>query len=211
MGTSASCVLAIPTAERRAFFVPQPRSVGGAEDLLVYTFWGDQVRKDLRHELTHALLHKRPQGRAAVGWDEGLARSITRCRPNGWDQRRPPGAGAARGVPAELPSSGRDVASGTARAAAADDACRLSRVVGLGPSDAARQARGEDHAAEVSAAAADHRHSRPAAARLAEVFPRPRRRWRNTWRSSPSPRPLINRERTTETQRTPRRTEEEKD
>src|SRR5262249_50738739 len=42
---------------RRAFFVAQPPRVGGAEDLLVYTFWGDRIRQDLRHELTHALLH----------------------------------------------------------------------------------------------------------------------------------------------------------
>ena len=43
--------------KRRAFFVAQPRSIGGAEDLLVYTYWGDRVKEDLRHELTHALLH----------------------------------------------------------------------------------------------------------------------------------------------------------
>src|SRR5205085_653856 len=40
---------------RRAFFIAQPR-VGG-EDLLVFTSWGDRVQQDLRHELTHALLH----------------------------------------------------------------------------------------------------------------------------------------------------------
>ena len=43
--------------ERRAFFVAQPRSIGGAEDLLVYTFWGERIQQDLRQELTHALLH----------------------------------------------------------------------------------------------------------------------------------------------------------
>src|SRR5262245_58646590 len=40
--------------KRRAFFVAQPRSVGGPEDRFVYTYWGDRVREDLQHELTHA-------------------------------------------------------------------------------------------------------------------------------------------------------------
>ena len=34
--------------ERRAFFVAQPRSIGGAEDLLVYTFWGERIQQDLQ-------------------------------------------------------------------------------------------------------------------------------------------------------------------
>src|SRR5262249_10125215 len=57
---------------RRAFFVAQPRSVGGAEDLMVFTFWGDNVRKDLRHELTHALLHSVLKD-VPLWLDEGLA------------------------------------------------------------------------------------------------------------------------------------------
>src|SRR5438132_3922227 len=36
--------------KRRAFFVAQPRAVGNTEDLLVYTFWGELVQQDLRHE-----------------------------------------------------------------------------------------------------------------------------------------------------------------
>jgi hypothetical protein len=61
--------------KRRAFFVAQPRSVGGAEDLLVYTFWEDRaerVRTDLRHELTHALLHSVLRD-VPLWLDEGLA------------------------------------------------------------------------------------------------------------------------------------------
>jgi Protein of unknown function (DUF1570) len=58
--------------KRRAFFVAQPRSVGGAEDLLVYTFWGDRIRQDLRHELTHALLHSVLKD-VPLWLDEGLA------------------------------------------------------------------------------------------------------------------------------------------
>lgn len=58
--------------KRRAFFVAQPRSLGGAEDLLVYTFWGDRVRQDLRHELTHALLHSVLKD-VPLWLDEGLA------------------------------------------------------------------------------------------------------------------------------------------
>lgn len=57
---------------RRAFFVAQPHSVGGTEELLVYTFWGESVRKDLRHELTHALLHCVLKD-VPLWLDEGLA------------------------------------------------------------------------------------------------------------------------------------------
>lgn len=58
--------------KRRAFFVAQPRSVGGVEDLLVYTYWGDRIREDLRHELTHALLHSVLKD-VPLWLDEGLA------------------------------------------------------------------------------------------------------------------------------------------
>jgi hypothetical protein len=58
--------------KRRAFFVAQPHSVGGAEDLLVYTFWGERIRQDLRHELTHALLHSALKD-VPLWLDEGLA------------------------------------------------------------------------------------------------------------------------------------------
>jgi hypothetical protein len=58
--------------KRRAFFVAQPRTVGGAEELLVFTFWGDRVRQDLRHELTHALLHSVLKD-VPLWLDEGLA------------------------------------------------------------------------------------------------------------------------------------------
>jgi uncharacterized protein DUF1570 len=57
--------------ERRAFFVAQPLGKG-AEDLLVYTYWGDQVQQDLRHELTHALLHSVLKD-VPIWLDEGLA------------------------------------------------------------------------------------------------------------------------------------------
>jgi hypothetical protein len=75
---------------RRAFFVAQQRPMGGAEDLLVYTFWAartppelaadpaapapdlQRIQQDLRHELTHALLHS--VIRVVPLWlDEGLA------------------------------------------------------------------------------------------------------------------------------------------
>jgi hypothetical protein len=57
--------------ERRAFFVAQPRGMG-VEDLLVYTYWGDQTLQDLRHELTHALLHSVLKD-VPIWLDEGLA------------------------------------------------------------------------------------------------------------------------------------------
>jgi hypothetical protein len=58
--------------KRRAFFVAQPKRLGGTEDLLVYTYWGDRVRQDLRHELTHALLHSVLKD-VPLWLDEGLA------------------------------------------------------------------------------------------------------------------------------------------
>ncbi len=58
--------------KRRAFFVAQPRRLGGAEDLLVYTYWGDRIQQDLRHELTHALLHCVLKD-VPLWLDEGLA------------------------------------------------------------------------------------------------------------------------------------------
>ncbi len=57
---------------RRAFFVAQPRQLGGEEDLMVYTFWGDRIRQDLRHELTHAILHSVLKD-VPLWLDEGLA------------------------------------------------------------------------------------------------------------------------------------------
>jgi hypothetical protein len=57
---------------RRAFFIAQPKSVGGPEDLLVFTYWGDHIRQDLRHELTHALLHSVLKD-VPLWLDEGLA------------------------------------------------------------------------------------------------------------------------------------------
>jgi hypothetical protein len=57
---------------RRAFFVAQPRGLGGSDDLLVYTYWGPHIRQDLRHELTHALLHSVLKD-VPLWLDEGLA------------------------------------------------------------------------------------------------------------------------------------------
>lgn len=58
--------------KRRAFFVAQPHRFGGSEDLLVFTYWGDRVGQDLRHELTHALLHSVLKD-VPLWLDEGLA------------------------------------------------------------------------------------------------------------------------------------------
>jgi hypothetical protein len=57
---------------RRAFFIAQQRAIGGADDLLVYTRWGDRIQQDLRHELTHALLHSVIRD-VPLWLDEGLA------------------------------------------------------------------------------------------------------------------------------------------
>ena len=68
--------------KRRAFFVAQPRRLGGAEDLLVYTYWGDRIQQDLRHELTHALLHSALKD-VPLWLDEGLAEFFE--MPPGWN------------------------------------------------------------------------------------------------------------------------------
>src|SRR5262249_53644788 len=66
---------------RRAFFVAQPRGVGTSEDLLVYTYWGDRIQEDLRHELTHALLPSVLRD-VPLWLDEGLAEYFE--VPPGW-------------------------------------------------------------------------------------------------------------------------------
>jgi hypothetical protein len=66
---------------RRAFFVLQPRRMGGVEDLLVYTYWGERIQEDLRHELTHALLHS-VMTDVPLWLDEGLAEYFE--VPPGW-------------------------------------------------------------------------------------------------------------------------------
>ncbi len=68
--------------KRRAFFVAQPRRLGGNEDLLVYTYWGDRIQQDLRHELTHALLHCVLKD-VPLWLDEGLAEFFE--VPPGWN------------------------------------------------------------------------------------------------------------------------------
>jgi hypothetical protein len=58
--------------KRRAFFVAHPGVPGGPRELLVFTFWGDHLRQDLRHELTHALVNSVLKD-VPLWLDEGLA------------------------------------------------------------------------------------------------------------------------------------------
>lgn len=58
--------------DRRAFFVAQARRLGGVEDLMVYTYLGERIHQDLRHELTHAILHSTLKN-VPIWLDEGLA------------------------------------------------------------------------------------------------------------------------------------------
>jgi hypothetical protein len=51
---------------RRAYFVGTPR------ELAVYTFWGDRIQEDLRHEYTHGVLHASLTD-VPLWLDEGLA------------------------------------------------------------------------------------------------------------------------------------------
>ena len=62
---------------RRAYFVGTPR------ELAVYTFWGDNIQEDLRHEFTHGLLHAQLKD-VPLWLDEGLAEyfEVPRSTPN---------------------------------------------------------------------------------------------------------------------------------
>jgi hypothetical protein len=51
---------------RRAYFV------GTAKELAVYTFWGERIQEDLRHEYTHGVLHATLKN-VPLWLDEGLA------------------------------------------------------------------------------------------------------------------------------------------
>jgi hypothetical protein len=56
---------------RRAFFMARTDERRG-DELMVYTFWGDRIQEDLRHELTHAELHSVCK-HVPMWLDEGLA------------------------------------------------------------------------------------------------------------------------------------------
>jgi hypothetical protein len=58
--------------KRRAFFVAHAANAGAGRELLVFTFWGEHLRQDLRHELTHALLNSVLKD-VPLWLDEGLA------------------------------------------------------------------------------------------------------------------------------------------
>lgn len=69
---------------RRAYFVGTPR------ELAVYTFWGNSIQEDLRHEFTHGLLHA--QLKEVPLWlDEGLAEyfEVPRDTPNAMHREYP--------------------------------------------------------------------------------------------------------------------------
>jgi hypothetical protein len=51
---------------RRAYFV------GTSKELAVYTYWGDRIQEDLRHEYTHGVLHAALK-EVPLWLDEGLA------------------------------------------------------------------------------------------------------------------------------------------
>jgi hypothetical protein len=56
---------------RRAYFITEPRA-GGVDELKVFTWMGDHLKTDLRHELTHALLNAVLKS-VPLWLDEGLA------------------------------------------------------------------------------------------------------------------------------------------
>jgi hypothetical protein len=61
---------------RRAYFV------GSSKELAVYTFWGDRVQEDLRHEYTHGILHATLKD-VPLWLDEGLAEYFELAGPPG--------------------------------------------------------------------------------------------------------------------------------
>uniref|UniRef100_A0A7C4LJN8 DUF1570 domain-containing protein n=1 Tax=Schlesneria paludicola TaxID=360056 RepID=A0A7C4LJN8_9PLAN len=59
---------------RRAYFV------GTARELAVYTFWGEKIQEDLRHEYTHGVLHACLKD-VPLWLDEGLAEYFEVAEP----------------------------------------------------------------------------------------------------------------------------------
>src|SRR5262249_39912131 len=51
---------------RRAYFIQTP-----GKELAVYTWWGERIQEDLRHEFTHGLLHASLES-VPLWLDEGL-------------------------------------------------------------------------------------------------------------------------------------------
>lgn len=66
---------------RRAFFIGTPT------ELMVYAYWGDKTREDLRHEYTHGVLHASLKT-VPLWLDEGLAEyfEVAPDRPVGLNQ-----------------------------------------------------------------------------------------------------------------------------
>ena len=64
---------------RRAYFIQTP-----GKEMAVYTWWGDRIQEDLRHEFTHGLLHACLEG-VPLWLDEGLAEyfEVAGIRPGG--------------------------------------------------------------------------------------------------------------------------------
>jgi hypothetical protein len=64
---------------RRAYFIQTP-----GKELAVYTWWGDRIQEDLRHEYTHGLLHASLES-VPLWLDEGLAEyfEVSGARPGG--------------------------------------------------------------------------------------------------------------------------------
>lgn len=60
---------------RRAYFVGTP------DQLAVYTYWGDHIQEDLRHEFTHGLLHAALKD-VPLWLDEGIAEYFEIAGPN---------------------------------------------------------------------------------------------------------------------------------
>ena len=124
--------------QRRAFFIAQPRAIGGADDLEVYTFWGDgDIKQDLRHQLTHALLHSVIRD-VPLWLDEGLAEYFE--LPPDWKGVNPAHVETllhTRFISLQI----RSAAAGEPDRGEADDAGGVPRVVGVGPPDAARLGR----------------------------------------------------------------------
>lgn len=80
---------------RRAYFIADQKRPGGADELQVFTWMGEHMRTDLRHELTHATLHGVLKG-VPIWLDEGLAGVF----------EQPPGLGGVN------PSHLKDIAAG---------------------------------------------------------------------------------------------------
>ena len=143
-------------------FIAQPRRIGGAEDLMIYTYLGDRVQQSaaradprdaaLRPEAGSILARRRPGRNLRGAWHPGWREpEASRRVAQAWPSIQPGSPGEAQEVQQIEPG-------------------RLPQIVGVGPPDAAKHAASQASPARLSARSAP---PIPIPAHCVRVWPRP--------------------------------------